>query len=356
MAIPDGFIGSLEVFVHQARDIHNICIYQKQDVYARLRLTSDPEISVSTKIINGGGRQPVFNEALRLNVRTFDSSLKCELWMLSRVKNYLQDQLLGFALVPFSQFVAGNGKAMREFELSTTDIFHSPAGFVSLTISYTGSSEELMVPTSTVGNNLSAYDSKHESIPCEYANMEFPDLNVVNENKMMISEYLGIPCPNSESQNGECLISDNCLDCPLEKSIDIFSTDCNASSAAGAAKNDSPSSKVLAAESESSAITGSPNQKSEKNENAESGADSSEKPLLMPVININIEPEQPVVQQDIVDLYMKSMHQFTESLSKMKFPLNFENNGSSSSNVDNGQDEGSEKRGARVFYGSRAFF
>ncbi|KAK8962673.1 hypothetical protein KSP40_PGU022777 [Platanthera guangdongensis] len=356
MAILDGFMGSLEVFVHQARDIHNICIYQKQDVYARLRLTSDPEICVSTKIINGGGKHPVFNETLHLNVRTLDSSLKCELWMLSRVKNYLEDQLLGFALVPFSQFVAGNGKTMREFELSSTDLFHSPAGFVSLTISYTGSTEDLMAPTSTVRNDLSTDVSNDESIPCEYANLEFPDLNVANENKMMISEYLGIPCPNSESQNGdECLISANCFDCPPEKNVDIFSTDCEALSAAGAAKNDSPLSIVSSSNSESSGITGSPNQKGEKSEIA---AISSEKQLLMPVININIEPEQPVVQQDIVDLYMKSMQQFTESLAKMKFPLNFENSSSSNNNnnIDNGKDEASEKRGARVFYGSRAFF
>lgn len=28
-------VGTLEVHVHQARDIHNICIYHKQDVYAK---------------------------------------------------------------------------------------------------------------------------------------------------------------------------------------------------------------------------------------------------------------------------------------------------------------------------------
>ncbi|MBA0873298.1 hypothetical protein Goshw_000498 [Gossypium schwendimanii] len=60
------FIGVVEVYVYQARDIHNICIYHKQDVYAKLCLTSDPESTFSTKIINGGGRDPVFNENLRL--------------------------------------------------------------------------------------------------------------------------------------------------------------------------------------------------------------------------------------------------------------------------------------------------
>ncbi|KAK8950463.1 hypothetical protein KSP40_PGU018560 [Platanthera guangdongensis] len=50
----------------------------EDDVYTRLRLTSDPDISISTKIINGGGKYLVFNESLHLNVRTFDSSLKCD--------------------------------------------------------------------------------------------------------------------------------------------------------------------------------------------------------------------------------------------------------------------------------------
>ncbi|KAK8622969.1 hypothetical protein V6N13_117866 [Hibiscus sabdariffa] len=123
-------IGVLEVYVHQARDIQNICIYHKQDVYAKLCLTSDPESTVSTKIINGGGRNPVFNDKLRLNVRTVDSSLKIEIFMMSRVRNYLEDQLLGFALVPLSQVLLENGKLEKEFSLSSTDLFHSPSGFV----------------------------------------------------------------------------------------------------------------------------------------------------------------------------------------------------------------------------------
>ncbi|MBA0843826.1 hypothetical protein Goarm_000981 [Gossypium armourianum] len=94
-----------------ARDIHNICIYHKHDVYAKLCLTSDPESTFSTKIINGGGRDPVFNENLRLKARTIDSSLKIEIVMMSRVRNYLEDQLLGFALVPLFEVILKNGKA-----------------------------------------------------------------------------------------------------------------------------------------------------------------------------------------------------------------------------------------------------
>ncbi|KAM1382942.1 hypothetical protein ACFX2F_035346 [Malus domestica] len=58
----ENFIGVLEVYVHQARDIQNICIYHKQDVHAKLCLTSDPKNTVSTKTINGGGQNPVFDD------------------------------------------------------------------------------------------------------------------------------------------------------------------------------------------------------------------------------------------------------------------------------------------------------
>ncbi|KAK9676988.1 hypothetical protein RND81_11G114300 [Saponaria officinalis] len=64
------FIGVLDVYVHHARDIQNICV----DVYAKLCLTSDPKNTVSTQTINGGGKNPVFNDNVRLNVRTTEHS------------------------------------------------------------------------------------------------------------------------------------------------------------------------------------------------------------------------------------------------------------------------------------------
>lgn len=42
---------------------------------------------------------------------------ECELWMLSRVKNYLKDQLFGFALVSLSEVLVQNGKLEKEFSL-----------------------------------------------------------------------------------------------------------------------------------------------------------------------------------------------------------------------------------------------
>ncbi|KAL3821096.1 hypothetical protein ACJIZ3_007001 [Penstemon smallii] len=204
----------LEVYVHQARDIHNICIYQKQDVYAKLCLTTDPENSVSTKIINGGGRNPIFNENLRLQIRKVDSSLKCEIWMLSRVKNYLEDQLLGFALVPVSEILLQNGKLEKEFSLSSTDLFHSPAGFVQLSVSYVGSPPEVFqIPAPPTENDSLVQDM--ESIEClsnDLDKVEFPDPKVVNENHQMVEEYISMPCSELNSQCSDSLVSSNTED------------------------------------------------------------------------------------------------------------------------------------------------
>ncbi|ONK59782.1 uncharacterized protein A4U43_C08F10580 [Asparagus officinalis] len=208
---PEGYIGSLDVFIHEARDIQNICIYHKQDVYAKICLTSDPDSSVSTQTINGGGRNPVFNQNLQLNVRTIDSSLKCEVWMLSRVKNYLEDQLLGFALVPLSDVVVANGKLVEEFSLSSTDLFHSPSGFIQLSISYTGALPEVLAITP---REKSSNDMENDDGGCELDKIEFPDLKVVNENKMMVSEYYGIPCDNLDSECTKELVSAESDSCP----------------------------------------------------------------------------------------------------------------------------------------------
>ncbi|KAK9205876.1 hypothetical protein WN943_016146 [Citrus x changshan-huyou] len=144
----ENFSGVLEVYMHRARDIHNISIYYKQDVYAKLCLTSDAENTVATKIIYGGGRNPVFNENCQLDVKTVDSSLKCEIFMISRITSYLEDQFLGFTLVPLSEVLINNGKLEKEFSLSSTDFVHSPAGLVQLSLPYAIYSPEVMaIPT-----------------------------------------------------------------------------------------------------------------------------------------------------------------------------------------------------------------
>ncbi|KAK1402820.1 Calcium-dependent lipid-binding family protein [Heracleum sosnowskyi] len=79
-------------------------------------------------------KSPEFNESLIMKVTQLDARLKCEMWILSRVKNYMEDQLLGFALVPISS-VAGKGKLTKDFSISSTDLFHSPAGTIKLSLS-----------------------------------------------------------------------------------------------------------------------------------------------------------------------------------------------------------------------------
>ncbi|KAJ7963695.1 Calcium-dependent lipid-binding domain-containing protein [Quillaja saponaria] len=378
----EDLIGVLDVYVHQARNIQNICIYHKQDVYAKLCLTSNPENTISTKTINGGGRNPVFNDNLRLNVRTVDSSLKCEIWMLSRVRNYLEDQLLGFALVPLSEVLMKNGKLEKEFTLSSTDLFHSPSGFVQLSLSYNGTSPDVMaIPALSAETTVQDIEIS-ESLPSELDKIEFPDPKVVNEDQLMISEYFGFPCSNLDSQSSDSLVTSDAEDHLSSEAagvriVESFST--GSVESVQLPKPDSPPSSVstngvsspsLPANSESSdaaAGSKSPTQEQvssakEKTVDVKDGESNSSNGVpcdtsTKPIVSVNIEPEQNVVQQDIVDMYMKSMQQFTESLAKMKLPLDIETGPASSGNSSSDQKlQASKNNGSRVFYGSRAFF
>ncbi|KAI4307919.1 hypothetical protein L6164_031044 [Bauhinia variegata] len=381
MSNVEDHIGVLDVHIHQARDIHNICIYHKQDVYAKICLTSNPEITMSTKTINGGGRNPVFNETLHINVGTVESSLKCEIWMLSRVKNYLEDQLLGFALVPLSEVLVKNGKLEKEFSLSSTDLFHSPAGFVQLSLAYTGASPDVMAIPAEMATNVPVQDSEtSEALASDLDKIEFPDPKIVNEDHLMVSEYFGISC--EETQCSESLNTSDAENHSCEAGVQLVESisACSVGSAPPP-KVDSPPSSVstngvsspsLPASSESSdsaaaskypiqeQVSGTKEQdvKTLDVKDAESDSsngaphDSSPKPVL----TVNIEPEPTVVQQDIVDMYMKSMQQFTESLAKMKLPLDIESGPTSSGSSSSEQKLQSKNSNPRVFYGSRAFF
>ncbi|PWZ06989.1 hypothetical protein Zm00014a_017971 [Zea mays] len=404
----DKCVGYLDVFVHQARDIHNVCIYHKQDVYAKLCLTSSPDVSCSTKVINSAGRNPVFEESLRLDVQTVDASLKCEIWMLSRVRNYLEDQLLGFALVPLVDILIGNGKLVQEFSLTSTDLFHTPAGFVHLSLSYAGCSPDVVLISSPNNSPSTVYDSGIDHVvPSQLEKIVFPDLNVEKEDEIMVSKYLEMTSDSEtpiKVENGVSLHSANDDDVPskLEK-IKFIDSESRAkaengkmllfgvavpSTAICADKveehhDESPlscvsttgSSTTLSATTQSvsepseTSVEASPRQcHREKSQDVTGGeANSSETPpkdeVIKPVISVNLQPEQSVVQQDIVDMYMKSMQQFTESLAKMKLPLDVEN--SSPSNEDSYSStvektspspSSSAAKGSRVFYGSRAFF
>ncbi|CAI9773400.1 unnamed protein product [Fraxinus pennsylvanica] len=381
----EDFFGVLEVRINQARDIHNICIYQKQDVYAKFSLTADPENTVSTKIINGGGRNPIFNENLRLDVRKVDSSLKCEIWMLSRVRNYLEDQLLGFALVPLSEIFLNNGKLEKEFSLSSTDLFHSPAGFVQLALSYVGASPEVIpnpASSASVAADAAVEDTEsQESRPSDFDKIEFPDPKVVNENHQMVSEYFEIRNTNLDDTHSSDNLDTSGTENHVSSDVGVqleesFST--GTISLTPFSKHDSPRGSVSKNETPSASLQSSdtpgdsksPNEeylsppKDNRKEKSADVGDAENNALrglpndtfAKPVVIANIEPEPKVVQQDIVDMYMKSMQQFTESLAKMKLPGEFENQPTSSGDSSLDQKTPSNNSGSRVFYGSRAFF
>ncbi|EAZ40457.1 hypothetical protein OsJ_24910 [Oryza sativa Japonica Group] len=420
-------IGYVDVHVQSARDIQNICIYHKQDVYARLSLPGEGAPAASTQVINGGGRNPVFDQSLRLGVRAgdVDGALRCEVWMLSRVKNYLQDQLLGFALVPLPDVVAAEGGTLaREFPLSTNDIFHSHAGFLQLELSYIGVVPEV-VPISPTPKPALADAEEHRAGGAangkEYEKIEFPDLNLVEENQIMLSEYIGLPCSAVEPQSSESLLtSEEDGDGATAEThvagvrvVQSFSTDNSTADSAGTFRSDTPVSSVSTTESPAAAAVPATPQ-SNSSGNAVSSAEQKEKaasdaadaevessrtvqssaspaansPGAMsesavdkpPVIRVNLEQEVKVDQKEIMDMYMKSMQQFTESLAKMKLPLDLDNGsdksaavsgaGAAASDADSsGADSGAAAAAAakkpmaggpekspKVFYGSRAFF
>ncbi|EOA37946.1 hypothetical protein CARUB_v10009413mg [Capsella rubella] len=353
----DSFVGVLEVFVHQARDIQNICIYHKQDVYAKLSLTSDPKTSLSTKIINGGGRNPVFDDTLQFDVKNLDCSLKCEIYMMSRVKNYLEDQLLGFSLVPLSEVIVRNGKLEKEFSLSSTDLYHSPAGFVELSLSYAGDLPEVMhipaVPTA----------DETELAPIEFDENEFLDPKIVCENNQMVSKYFSTTCSDSDdfasSETG--FVEVNSI---LSAVVDTVEE----AAPTNTVSTNEISSPSTAVSSGSSGTHDDSKQSSEGNnlgsvKEATKATDiidngdfdkTDDEAVVKPVLTVNIEPEQQVVQQDIVDMYTKSLQQFTESLAKMKLPLDIDSPTQSENSSSSQQTPKSAS--SRVFYGSRAFF
>ncbi|OEL13701.1 hypothetical protein BAE44_0025281 [Dichanthelium oligosanthes] len=333
--------------------------------------------------------------------------------MLSRVRNYLEDQLLGFALVPLADIVMGEGKLVQEFSLTSTDLFHTPAGFVQLSLSYAGCSPDVML-ISSPNNSVSRVDNSGNDcvVPCQLEKIEFPNLNVVVEDEIMVSKYLEMGSLDSENpikaENGKLLHSGNGNDIPSELgTIELpdsenpikaengkllqFSTavagtavcadklgehqdesplSCISTTGSSAALSTTPQSvSEPSSEPSETTVEASPRQSQrEKSQDVTDGeADSSEAPpkdeVVKPVISINLHPEQSVVQQDIVDMYMKSMQQFTESLAKMKLPLDVENSSPPNDDSDSNTVEkpspspsSSASKGSRVFYGSRAFF
>ncbi|KAK4607411.1 hypothetical protein RGQ29_001310 [Quercus rubra] len=412
------------------RNIHNICIYDKQDVYAKFSLTYNPDETLSTRIINGGGKNPDFNENLRLKITQADAVLKCEIWMLSRARNYLEDQLLGFALVPISQ-VVGKGKVTEDYSLSSTDLFHSPAGTVQLSLSLDTSlpinpstkSLSESATNSSISSEVVLLDRKISEVildPGEYSRIEFPDINVVRENQQMVSEYFdlagngsgsrlkstglvsflqlgsspqsvddyemtvnsseehrgGLDSPNESIQNSGFLSSTTTSISDDRNSADSIE---KKSRLCGESSNSVNVSITTEANQNSGASPDTPTSKKgteirdEKDSHFTSKEEENKKDRHMgsakfgqvfsaPLGNINLEAEQSAMQQQIVDMYMRSMHQFTESLAKMKLPMDLDKPESEDrgdviqNHSTNLEIDKKKKDGSRVFYGSRAFF
>ncbi|TKY46688.1 hypothetical protein E2542_SST28736 [Spatholobus suberectus] len=426
------FSGILDIYVHHARNIHNICIYDNQDVYAKFSLTYNPDETLSTRIINGGGKNPIFNENLRMKITQMDAVLKCEIWMFSRSRNQLEDQLLGFALVQISQ-VVGKGKVTEDYSLSSTDLFHCPAGTVQLTlsldtsfpISSTVNPISQSATNSSISSEVVLLDPKISgdiSDPVEYSRFEFPDVSVMKENQKMVSEYFNLesygssasrpnsvgllpflhlgaspqgddyemtmtvtaPDENHESTSPNESIQNSEFPTSTTTSLSEERNSANSVDEKSNLRGDSSNSFNVSITVEGSQNSGaSPDTPTSKKESGarddkESKFSSSKEKEInsdmnveaarfgqvfsAPLGNINMEAEQSAMQQQIVDMYMRSMQQFTESLAKMKLPMDLDkpeseghgdviqNHNSSKLEIDK------KKDGSRVFYGSRAFF
>ncbi|KAH7667024.1 C2 domain-containing protein [Dioscorea alata] len=368
---PTPFSAMLDIYVHQARNIHNICIYANQDVYAKFSLTCSPDDTLCTQIIKGGGQNPDFNELLHLPIPHRDAVLKCEIWMLSRARNYLDDQLLGFTLVPLSLLPLSypHPKLTQDFTLSSTDLFHSPAGTVQLSLSLDTCSQPSCNSVSFQDSGISTSTITSEVVllnPDEYRRIEFPDIGVAKENQLMVSEYFGMapsflhlasPPPPPPPQS---------LD-----DYDMTKYGGGAAAAGAAATEESfqhSSATSLSDDRKSQEESNNGNEDDEHDK--ECGKQENEELASVfksPLGNINFEEEQSVMQQQIVDMYMRSMQQFTESLAKMKLPMDLDNPkvGEDGADVIQSEDKSKlealnkkkkKKDGSRVFYGSRAFF
>ncbi|XP_010419819.1 PREDICTED: vacuolar protein sorting-associated protein 13-like protein [Camelina sativa] len=361
-----GFSGVLQVFVHNARNIHNICIYDNQDVYAKFSLTYNPDDTISTRIIHRAGKNPEFNQKLMIDMTQIDAHaavLKCEIWMMSRARHYMEDQLLGFALVPISDII-GQDSLTQDYSLSSTDLFHSPAGTVKLTLSIvnpsSSSSSNLKINTTSISSEVVLLDPQ-VSETVDYTRIEFPDINVVNENKLMVTEYFNGP----GSASFLCLGSthgpetDITMVCSEEKEVYGGNGSFMASSSTTTSLSDEKNT-ADSNEKENQEITEVSRRRRSNKEGEEEGKEETK---------MN---EETTMQKQIAEMYMRSMQQFTESLAKMKLPMDLHNtpheddhntnnntttqNQNRNNNAPNNNGMDKKKEGSRVFYGSRAFF
>lgn len=435
--------GILDITIHRANNLHNICIYGNQDVYAKFSITQCQDAVYSTRPVKAGGRNPAFNQSLQIPVSRPDAVLKCEIWMMSSFRHYLQDQLLGFVLVPLGDLF-GKEKQTRDYCLTSTELFHTPAGSVCLSLLFHRRSDGILeheLSSKMLQDGDLAACCPENASPVDLNNIEFPDLDAASENQHLVSAYLKMAAGNNGSgypetrdapvlgrgggrhedglspesrdlmgapflQLGVSPIEE--VDCEItlnsgeENSMEVSTVTSNAhvvSYASPASHAVSGKSLVVSSDTEHlsragqalsrdstnglvstdnnlcksdpiasrlSSVQGSGDFSTVMDEkqdqgNAISTSEQGDDSFVFttPLVKIPDETEVPVVQQQIVDMYMKSMQQFTEKLAEMKLPLAVKPQDSavtSNMKFDKKDAEEGKKVEQKFFYGSRAFF
>ncbi|KAM0834519.1 hypothetical protein ACQ4PT_063551 [Festuca glaucescens] len=353
----------LDVYVHGARGIHNICIYADQDVYARFSLTSSPghAPALSTRVAAGGGASPRFDERLPpLRVRRGrigTDALKCEVWMRTVARSVLEDQLLGFALVPLAAVAAADGAWLeqRDFSLSSTDLIHSPAGTVRLSLALRSGGRDACGAAPPERASIASEVVILEPPPVEcYSRVEFPDLNVARENEDMAVQCLSFlhlgeaPAPEGGMEVGTS---------PHGETSKPVSTDGGKNASTTTTASDDMAIDISSSDPAKKPRTDAASPETPtSNEGTAVGKEMADV-FKSPMGDIDMEAEQSAMQRQIMEMYMKSMQQFTESLGRMKMPMELDGGTGVVVQMEEKKPEAEAKKdGARVFYGSRAFF
>lgn len=161
----------------------------------------------STPPVKAGGKNPVFNQSLQIPIPRPDAVLKCEIWMMSCARNYLEDQLLGFVLVSLADLF-GKGKRTQDYALTSTDIFYTPAGTVCLSLLFHSLTADLLENTPSSSSSIAMSDCGEEGMmdcgqqclaPADLSKVEFPDLEAASENQRLVSVYVNMSAVDTRS-------------------------------------------------------------------------------------------------------------------------------------------------------------
>lgn len=221
---------------------------------------------------------------------------------------------------------------------------------------------------SSESNAIDSPSISSEFVILDPARIEFPEINVDKENQQMVSEFFSVPLTHlAESSQ---FIEDSEMTVNSSESPDgssfhnssLFGMNCSVSTSEKTYDDSGPSPDTPTSKSGKGAKE-SAKEEEEENGGGKGGEGELGSIFKSPLSNINLEAEQCAMQKQIVDMYMRSMQQFTESLAKMKLPLDLVNpkpdDGGEvvqSQNRNNSKLDSNKKDGSRVFYGSRAFF